>query len=78
MGRHLGYLFLWPGLDARRFPEPDRLPSPRPPGRAEWLAAVGKLTAGLVILFGLVRLLPTAYPSLIGWAGMLGIVVDAV
>ena len=75
MWRHLGYLFLWPGLDALRFLEPDRLLPPRPPGRAEWLAAVGKLTAGLVILFGLVRLLPTEYSSLVGWAGMLGIVM---
>ena len=73
--RHLGYLAAWPGLDARCFLKPDRPAGlPKPP-LAEWLFASGKLALGVAILFGLARFVPAEYPYLVGWAGMVGIVM---
>ncbi|MGL4464140.1 MAG: wax synthase family protein [Planctomycetia bacterium] len=71
--RHLGYFAAWPGLDARCFLKPDR--SAAPPTRAEWSAAAGKSALGLGILFGLARLVPADRPYLVGWVGMVGIIL---
>ncbi len=71
--RHAGYLFAWPGLDAAAFSNPDR--TPKCPSVAEWLFAFGKLASGLAILYGGVRAVPAEYPYLVGWVGMIGIVL---
>ncbi len=73
--RHIAYLLAWPGLDAAAFLDPrssDRRYSN--PSAGEWMFAFLKCALGLVILFGLARLIPPAYPYLVGWVGMIGIV----
>ena len=71
-GRVLGYLFLWPGMDAKPFLG-DGEPASRPVAR-EWLAAGFKLLLGAGILWGLVPMAGEARPILAGWCGMLGII----
>jgi hypothetical protein len=73
-GRHLGYLFAWPGLDAASFLNSDCTAAVRRPTGAEWLFALGKFTLGLAILYGVTRLVPPAYPYLVGWVGMVGLI----
>lgn len=71
--RQAGYLFAWPGLDARAFfAAGGRI---APPSAAEWLCAVAKLAAGVAVLAGLARLVPAGHPYLRGWAGMIGVVL---
>lgn len=69
--RHLGYLLAWPGLDADAFLH-GRPSSPPRPG--EWACAAAKLLFGIVLLWGVVRLVPAEWPLLRDWAGMAGIV----
>ena len=72
IGRALGYLFLWPGMDAKPFMgegEPARKPAPR-----EWLAAGFKLLLGAGIMWGLVPLAGEARPIAAGWCGMIGLI----
>jgi len=71
--RHLAYLIAWPGMDAEAFFDPNLHP-PKPNTR-EWLLASGKLALGLVLFFGLARRAPPRHPYLLGWIGMIGIVM---
>jgi alginate O-acetyltransferase complex protein AlgI len=72
LGRHVGYLILWPGLDAAAFL---RGPAVQRPTRSEWLDACVKLALGTVILWGVVRFIPEEVELLRGWVGMIGIVL---
>jgi hypothetical protein len=69
--RHIAYLVLWPGLDAKAFLTP---PSPplQPPGVSEWLFACVKSAFGAGLVWGLAPLVPADYPR--AWVGMTGIV----
>ena len=71
--RNVGYLFLWPGMDAPKF-----LASDRPIARTEpreWAEALGKTVVG-VALVSFVARRPLATNTLLdGWLGMLGIVL---
>lgn len=70
--RTLGYLFAWPGMDAKAFLHLEtRLASPR---SSEWIAAVLKTFLGVVLL-GL-AIFPTLAldPLLRGWLGMVGVI----
>jgi hypothetical protein len=73
--KHVAYLLAWPGMDAASFlthaSTACRLRCPR----IEWLSATGKLTCGLVCLFGLARLIPPRHAYVAGWIGMIGIVL---
>ena len=72
IGRTLGYLFLWPGMDAKPFVnegESASKPAPR-----DWLAAGFKLLLGVVIMWGLVPIASIAGPISAGWCGMIGLV----
>ncbi len=72
IGRNLGYLLLWPGMDAKPFMgegEPASKPAPR-----EWLAAGFKLLLGVGILWGLTPVAGKVSHHLAGWIGMLGII----
>lgn len=55
--RRMGYLLLWPGLDAAAFLGPRTAPAP--PAR-EWLFAAAKTAFGATCLFVLGRLVPAA------------------
>ena len=70
--RILGYLFLWPGMDARAFLAPARQVDR--PGFAEWLAAAGKVLLG-AILIGVAAPFVERSPTAAAWIGMAGIVL---
>jgi len=71
--RHAGYLFGWPGLDAAAFLDSRAVP-PRPRA-GEWLFATVKFALGLVVLFAIAHRVPPEYPYLVGWVGMVGIIL---
>jgi hypothetical protein len=70
-GRGLGYLALWPGMDARAFLASE--PAPRPAGR-ELAFALVKFALGLGLCAWTAANATTAPVLVVGWAGMVGIV----
>ncbi|MDB5034424.1 MAG: hypothetical protein JWQ98_1665 [Chlorobi bacterium] len=73
--RHAGYLLGWPGLDPASFLRPGPLPAKDLPTRAEWLGGSAKLIAGIVLIWGIARLVPHDQPLLFGWTGMVGLIL---
>ena len=73
MTRTLGYLLLWPGMNATEFLD-GRSHAARPPQR-EWLLAITNLSAGLVLLFVVVPRLNGENALVAGWIGMIGLVL---
>lgn len=71
--RSLGYLLLWPGMNARAFLEsPVPVPETR---RQEWMAALLKSFLGAALLWGVARQVPQSLPLLQGWVGLAGLVL---
>jgi predicted DCC family thiol-disulfide oxidoreductase YuxK len=79
----LGYLFAWPGMDARSFlggtaPGPviaaQSRPAPITPSPADWSIAVGKTLFGILLTWKIAPLALKANPLLGGWIGMIGLV----
>jgi alginate O-acetyltransferase complex protein AlgI len=70
--RSIGYLLAWVGMEPEPFASRDRPPLP---GRKEWLLGLGRIVAGLVLLWGAARCMPSSAPLLAGWTGMLGIIL---
>ena len=71
--RVLGYLFLWPGMDASEFFRRDvQSPMPR---ASEWLAAAFKTALGVGLLWGLARLFWPRHAEGAAWTGMLGYIL---
>lgn len=66
--RALGFLFLWPGMDARSFSQDGAAGSCR-----EWTAAVVKTALGALLFWGIARRL--GEPLAAGWCGMIGLVM---
>jgi hypothetical protein len=73
IGRNLGFLFVWPGMDAADFL--DRSRSPQPPQAKEWLWAFTKTVLGALLLWGAVRRIPTSRDLLAGWTGMVAMIL---
>lgn len=73
---HIGYWLAWPGLDAPGFLKSARTRSATRPTCGEWLFAASKTVAGLGILFGLARLVPSILPYWQGWVGMIGLIMS--
>src|SRR6185295_14771436 len=73
--RHAGYLLAWPGLDAEAFLRPERLPESERPRPREWAAAGAKLLIGAVLFWGAARLVPANREILLGWIGMIGLIL---
>jgi predicted DCC family thiol-disulfide oxidoreductase YuxK len=71
--RSLGYLFLWPGMDAKPFMD-DTEPAEKP-AWGEWLGAWFKFLLGTFILWGLTPLAGESSPILSAWTGMLGVIL---
>src|SRR5690242_10149694 len=69
------YLLGWPGMDATTFlgerPTAERVRC----HSSEWLGAFGKLILGTTILFAIARMVPPQHPYVVGWIGMIGIVL---
>lgn len=75
LGRHLGYLLAWPGMDAAAFLNSHPARAPGKPTAKEWVSAGSKIAAGLALIFGLARRVPADHSHLVGWVGMTGIVI---
>jgi hypothetical protein len=71
--RQWAYLLAWPGMDARRFFDADARDRLSRPPIYEWFAAIFKLILGAIIFWGAQYVLPTGWPIVLGWAGMVGI-----
>ena len=69
------YLLAWPGMDAASFVDERRESSVCRCAVSEWLAATLKMLFGATVLFGLARLVPPQYEYVVGWVGMIGIVL---
>lgn len=72
LARTTAYLLAWPGMDASAFLETKQVPAK--PKAAEWLFATAKMSAGVIFLWLITRLLLPQHPMLAGWAGMTGVV----
>jgi predicted DCC family thiol-disulfide oxidoreductase YuxK len=70
--RVAAYLLAWPGMDAGDFLDATKIPAK--PKAAEWLFATAKMSAGVIILWLVARLLLPLHPMLAGWTGMTGVV----
>lgn len=65
----LGFVLLWPGMDAERFFRPGWRPQHVPAAR--WVFSVAKVVAGIALIWGVVPGLLDR-PMVAGWIGMLG------
>jgi Membrane bound O-acyl transferase family len=70
--RNLGYLLLWPGMDASAFLDEVSLGRP---GQNEWLAALAKTLAGIALIALATWNLQSVPPLIAGWLGMAGLVL---
>jgi len=73
IGRNLGYLFLWPGMDAPKFLA--TVPTVSRPQSREWLAELAKTALGISLIVFVARRSPSTNGLLAGWLGMLGIML---
>ena len=71
---HLGYLVVWPGLDAGAFlnPQPGKVKWPH---SGEWLSAGLKLLAGVILFWVIARMVPEDQGIIRGWIGMIGMIL---
>jgi alginate O-acetyltransferase complex protein AlgI len=73
--KHFAYLLAWPGMDAASFLEDGPSANPSPCSYDDWIAATAKLTSGVALLFGVARMIPQQHEYVVGWIGMIGIVL---
>lgn len=71
--RTLGYLFVWPGMDAEKFLDSQK--HALRPEVKEWVWACFKTVSGGAFLWGSVRRTPEGSDLLAGWVGMLGLIL---
>jgi alginate O-acetyltransferase complex protein AlgI len=70
--KHAGYLLAWPGLDAAAFLTGRSTNAPR---RREWAFGAAKFAFGVVLFLGATKVGSLQQPYLVGWIGMIGIVL---
>jgi Membrane bound O-acyl transferase family len=70
--KHAGYLLAWPGLDAVAFLTSRSTISPT---SREWAFGAAKFALGVALFLGATRIKSLQAPYLIGWIGMVGIVL---
>jgi len=73
LSRSVGFLFGWPGMDATTFLDPEQ--HAQRPGTEEWFWAIAKTAFGALLLWGVARRIPASRELLMGWVGMLGIIL---
>ena len=73
--KHCAYLIAWPGMDAASFLDDEPRSSFSECAYNEWIAATVKLLAGVALLFGVSRLIPSRHPYAVGWIGMIALVL---
>jgi D-alanyl-lipoteichoic acid acyltransferase DltB (MBOAT superfamily) len=71
--RSLAYLLAWPGMDADAFL--DSRQQVRRPAPTNWLWATLETILGVILLWGMARLIPQGQPLLRGWVGMAGLIL---
>jgi Membrane bound O-acyl transferase family len=70
--RTLGYLLVWPGMDATTFLQPGDVV--RRPQASEWIAAAFKTAFGVCLTWVVARTALPARPMLAGWIAMAGLI----
>jgi len=75
IGRSIGYVIAWPGMDAESFLDSNR--RVQAPGGREWAWAFCKTALGGVLLWVVARRVPVDWPLLQGWVGLIGMVLVA-
>jgi len=70
--RSAAYLLAWPGMDAAAFLSSSRPPKPK---FAQWAWALAKTTMGTLLLWECAHRVPTTWPLLQGWIGLLGLIL---
>jgi len=73
--KHAAYVLGWPGMDASGFLATRSASTCASCRSSEWFAAIGKLMSGLTLLFAVARTIPPQYPYVVGWTGMIGMVL---
>jgi hypothetical protein len=73
--RQFAYLLAWPGMNATRFFATDNASDPSPPAIREWMMAALNLAAGCTIFWAAELWIPRTSSILLGWAGMIGVVL---
>ena len=73
--KHCAYLFAWPGMDAASFLEEEPISNRARCRSSEWLAATAKCGFGVTLLFGVARMIPLQHEYVVGWIGMIGLVL---
>ena len=75
VARHTAYLLLWPGMDAAAFLAADRAVSINRPTRTECGMALLNIVVGFLLLRDVFELTKNCSPLLIGWSGMVGVML---
>lgn len=73
--QHAGYLFAWPGLDAKAFLSSERLPELDRSPAGEWGFAVIKLLIGGTLFWFVAGWISEDKRILSGWIGMVGLIL---
>ncbi len=73
--QHAGYLLAWPGMDAKAFFATEPLSSDQRPTAFEWGIAVANILIGVILFWGVSRLVPPDQELLLGWVGMVGTIL---
>lgn len=73
--KHAAFLLAWPGMDATGFLRERPIAECVPCRSREWVAAARNLTVGVFFVFAMARTIPPQHPYLVGWSGMIGIVL---
>jgi hypothetical protein len=69
--RQWGYMLAWPGMNAGEFLDSEV--TCRRPTTAEWSFAIGKIFLGVVVVWGVARIIPAGNELLTGWVGLVGL-----
>ncbi len=72
---HAGYLLAWPGMDAAAFLNSSLRDKINVCSLSEWLLALAKFVIGISLFWGVARVVPQQHSLLVGWIGMIGIVM---
>lgn len=75
MWKQWGYWLAWPGLDPASFLDAGQNARRDRASPSEWLSAVSKLSLGLLMFSVGPGVVSPRFPYLIGWIGMIGIVM---
>jgi hypothetical protein len=73
--RQWTYVLAWPGMNAARFFGIDSGTHVDPPTVLEWGRAVANVVAGVLVFWTAQYWAPNSTPLLLGWAGMIGVVL---